>query len=512
MLKEIIVSADEYETRAALLENKALAEIFIERKGETQILGNIYKGRVESILPGMQAAFVDIGLERNAFLHVSDITHHINEYGELIDVSEIETVELPSSDKSQRYSIRDLLKKGQEILVQIDKEPIGTKGPRVTAYITLPSRYLVYMPTVEHVGISRRIERDEERQRLKEIILRLRPYKHGFILRTAAEGKGEDEILNDINFLSGLWEQIRKRSQSVSAPALIHEDIDLTYRIIRDIFTEDITHLIVDSKEEHQKIMGYLENISPKLKSNVKLYDKREPIFEAFGIEKELKKALKPKIWLKSGGHIVIDQTEALVVIDVNTGKFVGKQDPDDTILKANLEAIDEIARQIRLRDLGGIIIIDFIDMDSLEHKQLVLKAINEALKRDRARTNVLQLTELGLVEMTRQRTKPGMKTLFSQPCPYCDGGSSILSEETVIIRLLRSIKSVIAKLGKKSLKIVTSIQIADRLLGEDHNKIQKLANEFGIKIEIKGDPDLHIEDYRFFSLPNNQEIPLGEI
>jgi len=517
MLKEIIISKDEYETRAALLENKAMAELSIERRGERYVLGNIYKGRVNSILPGMQAAFIDIGLGRNAFLHVSDVAHHLEEYEDLLDVDnsgDSKSEQRKRSDYRKRNgdtSIRELLKKGQEILVQVDKEPMDTKGPRVTAYITLPGRYLVYMPTVEHVGVSRRIENEAERQRLKEIVERMRPKNQGFIVRTAAEKKGEEEFRSDMKFLSDHWQKINERAQKSSAPALIHEDLGLIYRVIRDIFTQDVKRLVIDSKEEHARIIEFLDSLLPSLKSKVKLYDKREPLFEAFSIEKQIKKALRQKIWLKSGGHIVINPTEALVSIDVNTGKYVGRENAEETILKTNLEAAVEITRQIRLRDLGGIIIIDFIDMDKEEHKNNVLKTMEDSLKQDRSRTNILQITDLGLVEMTRQRTKPSISNMYCQPCPYCQGDGVVTSTESTSIAILRRIKEIDRKLDEKDLKIMASGPVAFRLLEDDNDKVKEIENNLGMNIDIEEDLDLHIEDFRIISTKNQKEIVLEE-
>jgi len=516
MLKEIIVSDDEYESRAALLENKVLAELFIERKEERYILGNIYKGRVTSVLPGMQAAFIDIGLDRNAFLHVSDVAHHLEDFEDFVDGVETKIQDpeqkKPNEKRVEHPSIRDLLKKGQEILVQIDKEPMDTKGPRVTAYITLPGRYLVYMPTVEHIGVSRKIEDEAERQRLKEMIEKIRPHKNqGFIVRTAAAGKGEDEFRSDIKFLMDHWEKINKRSQNTSAPNLIHEDLGLVYRVIRDIFTQEVSRFIIDSKEEYARILEFLDSLLPSLKSKVKLYEKEIPIFEEFGIEKQIKKALRQKIWLKSGGHIIINQTEALVSIDVNTGKYVGKENADETILKTNIEAVSEIARQLRLRDLGGIIICDFIDMDKEEHKNRVLKTMEDALKRDRSRTNILQITELGLVEMTRQRTKPSLGSMLCEPCPYCQGDGVVLSQDSTCISIMREVKAICAKYEEKHIKLSTSPPIAYALLNDYRERIKELELKLNIRIDIEDDPDLHMEDYRIISMKDQRELTLAE-
>jgi len=411
---------------------------------------------------------------------------------------------------------------------------MDTKGPRVTAYITLPGRYLVYMPTVDHIGISRRIENDSERQRLKEIVERIKrdasrvarnepdsspvtrhpslPVKGGFIVRTAAEGKGEEEFLSDMKFLTDHWERINKRAQNSSAPALIHEDLGLIFRVIRDVFAQDVTRFVIDSKEEYDRIIDeFSDSLLPSLKPKLKLYDKGEPIFEAFSIERQIKKALRQKIWLKSGGHIVINTTEALVSIDVNTGKYVGRENAEETILKTNTEAASEIARQIRLRDLGGIIIIDFIDMDREEHKNKVLETLEDALKRDRARTNILQITELGLVEMTRQRAKPGLSQMFCQPCPYCQGDGVVISTESTSIEILREIKRIHSKLGEKQLKVMASSPVAFRLLEDDNDKVKKLEDQLGMGIEIEEDLDLHIEDFRIISMKDQRELSLEE-
>ena len=517
MSKEIVVSKDEYETRVALLEDKVLTELSIERQGERYILGNIYKAKVNSVLPGMQAAFVDIGLGRNAFLHVSDIAHHLEEYEELMDGGENEEpkgARKKQGDHRKRNSstsIRDLLKKGQDILVQVDKEPMDNKGPRVTAYVTLPGRYLVYMPTVEHVGVSRRIEDEAERQRLKEIIERIRPKGQGFIVRTAAEGKGEEEFQSDMKFLLGHWEGINKRAQSSSAPALIHEDLGLIFRVIRDMLAKDVETLFIDSKQEYDRIIELVNSMLPALRPKLKLYSKGEPIFDAFNIEAQIKKALRHKVWLKSGGHIVINSTEALIAIDVNTGKYVGRENAEETILKTNMEAAAEISRQIRLRDVGGIVIIDFIDMDPEENKTMVLETLEKCLKGDRARTNILQITDLGLVEMTRQRTRPSLEEIFSQPCPYCQGDGVVTSVESTSIAILRRIDKIHRELGNEKLKVMASGPVAFELLGDDDEKVKKLAKRLGIEIEIEEDPDLHMEDFSIVSSEDQRELSLKD-
>ena len=516
MQKEIIISDDEYEVRCAILEDSVLTEIFIERKEEEHILNNIYKGRVENVLPGMQIAFVDIGLERHAFLHVSDIRYNFDEE-ELEKDSpgsnrRSDATDSPRAGRGYPYSISDLLHKSQEILVQIDKPSIGTKGPRVTACITLPGRHVVYMPTASNTrpGISRRIQSEAERQRLKDIgQALLSDMEGGFIIRTAAEGKSETEFATEIRFLTNQWKEIRERADKMPAPSLVHTDLSFIDRNIRDFFTNDVTQFVIDSKEQYQQTLAYLSLALPELCPQVKLYEKSVPIFEAYGIEKELKKALSEKVWLKCGGYIIIQQTEAMVSIDVNTGKFVGKADPDNTILSANLEAVEEVFRQIRLRDLGGIIVIDFIDMEHPDHRQMVFKMLQQGLKRDRARTNILHLSELGLVEMTRQRTRPSLATLLTTPCPYCDGHAFVLSIDTIAIDLLRAIKKAHRKSRKRQLKVIANERIVSYLLDEKSNLLSQLEKSMNLKIRLQGDEDVHMEDYRIFAEDSDREIQL---
>ena len=514
MQKEIIISDDEYETRCAILEDGVLAEFDIERKNHEHVLNNIYKGRVETVLPGMQIAFVDIGLERHAFLHVSDIRANGVESVETdstkLDLNPNST-DSPKSGRGYPYSIGDLIQKKQEILVQVGKESMGTKGPRVTSCITLAGRYVVYLPTASNIGISRRISSAEEKQRLRDIAEAMRAdIEGGFIIRTAAEGKSEAEFSTEIRYLVNQWQKIVERAEGMPVFSLVHKDHGFIVRIIRDVFTNDVTQFVVDSKEQYQGTLSYLSSSAlPELQSRVKFYDKSTPIFENYGIEKELKKALGEKIWLKCGGYIVIQQTEAMVSIDVNTGKFVGKGDPDNTILSANLEAVQEVVRQIRLRDLGGIIVIDFIDMDHPEHRKMVFKLLQEILNKDRARTNLLHISELGLVEMTRQRTRPSLATVLTEECPYCNGAGRVLSADTITIEVLRSIKAAFRKSRKRRLKLVANDHIVSNLLDDKPDRLGQLQKSMNLKVRLQGDVDLHLEDYRIFAEDTNREIYL---
>lgn len=512
MQKEILISDDEYESRCAIVEDRVLSEIEIERKDDEQSLGNVYKGRVENVLPGMQIAFVDIGLDRHAFLHASDI-HYDFEAEDIEKDTTKESLDANAKDsprggRGSFYSISNLLRKNQEILVQVVKEPIGTKGPRVTACVTLPGRFIVYLSTSSSIGVSRRIESAEERQRLKDIAQSLRSdVEGGFIIRTAAEGASEAELATEIRYLINQWKGICERAEKMSAPHLVHKDLGFTARMIRDYLTNEVSQIFIDSKEKYRETLNYLSSALPELRSRVKLYDKPSPIFESYGIEKELKKALTEKIWLKCGGHIVIQKTEAMFSVDVNTGKFVGKGDPDDTILSANLEAVEEVVRQIRLRDIGGIIVIDFIDMDQSEHRKMVYKLLQQALKKDRARTNILHFSEIGLVEMTRQRTKPSLPTLLTEQCPYCEGHGTVFSVDTVTIGLLRTVKKAHQKSRKRRLEIVANEMIVSHLLNEKAGKVRQLEESMKLTIRFKGDPDMHLEDYRIFAQDTNREI-----
>src|SRR4030043_1952627 len=433
MANEIIINVTPQETRVALLEDRGLAELYIERTKDRGIMGNIYKGKVVKVLPGMQAAFVDIGLEKASFLYVSDVYGGMEDYEEMIFPGE----ELPNYFNSPSQ-IEDLLSEGQEVLVQVSKEPLGTKGTRITSHVTLPGRYLVYMPTVDHVGVSRRIKDDKERRRLREIVLAIKPPSGGFIVRTASEEAEPDEIRNDMDFLLRIWSNIKKKKENAAVPSLLHSDLTMVLRLIRDILSSQVPRIVIDSKEEYENILSFINTYMPKQRYEITFYEKREPIFDAYGIEMEIDKILGRKVWLKSGGSIVIDMCEALVAIDVNTGRYVGKRNLADTILKTNLEAAKEIAYQLRLRNIGGIIIIDFIDMEREGDKEKGYQALEEAIKKDRQKTNIFKISELGLVEMTRKRTRENISRVLGEPCPYCEGAGHVKSKVTVCYDIFR--------------------------------------------------------------------------
>ena len=425
--KEIIANCDDNETRVAVLEDGQLQEIFIERESARGTAGNIYKGRVNRVLPGMQSAFVNIGLERDGFLYVSDVLSDIDAHSTWLEDGSNGDGPAPQRRRSRRarenQKIDKLLSRGDEILVQISKAPLGTKGARITTNISLPGRYLVYMPSVDQVGVSRKIEDRTERNRLRKIIQRVRPKGvGGFIVRTAGVGRGEQDFRDDLMFLHELWEALRERSESAKAPALIHRDLSVLLRLLRDVFTEDYDRVIIDNHEEFERARRFLEQVNPLAASKLQAHQSTTPIFDQYKVTSQIEKALETHVWLKSGAYLVINQTEALVAIDINTGKYVGKKRLEDTVASTNVEAVKEIVRQIRLRDLGGIIVIDFIDMDEPENRKRVIEALEAELEKDRAKTQLLQISEFGLVELTRQRVKQSLERTLCEPCPYCKG------------------------------------------------------------------------------------------
>ena len=500
MTTELIINISAQETRVALAENGALTELYIEHRTDKGITGNIYKGKAVRVLPGMQAAFIDIGLEKAAFLYVSDICSDLEEFEDMMNIGEpgigIEMENDMYNVMNRNLQIEDVLYEGQEILVQVTKEPIGSKGARISSHITLPGRYLVLMPTVNHIGISRRIRNENERKRLREIIQRIKPDGCGLIVRTASEGRNEEDLRTDMDFLLKLRQNIQEKKNKTSVRSIVHHDLDMTMRTIRDLFTEDVDRLIIDSEEEYNRILEFVETFMPQLKYSVELYQKDEPIFDAFGIEVEIGRALGEKVWLKSGGYIVIEETEALVSIDVNTGKYVGRRNPEDTILKTNLEAVKEIAYQLRLRNIGGIIIIDFIDMKKENSREKVFQSLKDALKRDKARTNILKISELGLVEMTRKRTRDSLSGVLCEPCFYCEGKGFIKSKTTILNELLREIKREVREIQGGTLLVFANPGIADLLFEEERAEIDDLEMKYGKRIIIKVMDDFHQEQF----------------
>ena len=500
----LVVNAEGPEIRVALIEKGILSEVYIERKRERGLVGNIYMGRVSRVLPGMQAAFVDIGVEKAAFLYVADVRGSEKDMKAMFLEDEDERAEeddLPRDELARQVrnqKIEDLLKEGQQVMVQVAKDPIGTKGARSTTYIALPGRHLVYMPTVDHVGISRRITSEKERRRLRDIVDSMRPRGTGFIVRTVAEGVPEVDLRADMEFLIKLWGDIGARAQGIKAPKLLYKDLDLLLRTVRDTFTEDVDKLIIDERPEYDRVLKFVKAFMPQFQHKVELYAGREPIFDGYGIEAEIDRALERKVWLKSGGYLIIDQAEAATVIDVNTGKFVGKRKStlEETLTKNNLEAAREVAEQLRLRNLGGIIIVDFIDMDHEKNRRKVTQAFEEALRADRAKTSTTKISEFGLVEMTRKRTRESLGRLLTEPCFYCEGKGYLKSKMTICYEILRELRRNGDSFDADTLVVTAHPDIAHLLATHDGEYVDELEKRLQKRITVRAKPGLHLEEY----------------
>jgi ribonuclease G len=495
--KRIVVNAELIETRVGVQEGNLLTELYLERHHRRSIVGSVYKGVVTNVLPGMQAAFVDIGLSKDAFLYAGDYTTNLGEFAVAMLAGDEDEDTDPDDDvdveelapRRDATPIEDLLHKGQNVLVQVSKESLGTKGARITSFVSLPGRYLVYMPQARHIGVSRRIRDERERERLRAALRGLTLPPGGFILRTNAEGKSESEFAADVEFLTRLWAQIQTRFEQAAAPAALHEEGDLTFRVVRDLFSPEVDEFVVDAREVFDRCAGYVEALVPSLRDRVRQWTDPAPIFEALGIEKDIERALRRRVWLKSGGYIVIDHTEALVSIDVNTGKYVGKRDFEQTVLKINLEAVGEIVRQIRLRDLGGIIIIDFIDMETADHREQVYRALKRALADDKARTNVLEISELGLVEMTRKRVRQDLRALLSTLCPTCKGSGVTKADATLAAEIFRVIPAKVrAAEDANGREVVVRVHpdLARYFEGDGRDGLDRLARALDRKITIQ--------------------------
>jgi len=476
MSEEILINVTPVETRVALVENGMLQEVYVERTSNAGIVGNIYKGRVVRVLPGMEAAFVDIGLERAAFIHTSDVA----------ELGGSEAGETPRTVPD----IRSLLREGQSIIVQVTKDPIGTKGARLTTHLSIPSRYLVYMPAMSHVGVSQRIEEESERKRLRGLIQNVaHEYEldsGGYIVRTAAESVGEEDIRRDMAYLNRLSSSIMESARDVAAPSVIYEDLPLFIRTVRDLVRPQTEKIRIDSRESHEKLLAFADRFVAELKEMIEFYPGERPLFDLYSVEDEIQKALSRHVQLKSGGHAMIDQTEAMTTIDINTGAFVGHRNLEETIFKTNLEGARAIGRQLRLRNLGGIIIIDFIDMDDPEHQRQVLRMLEKMLERDHARTKITGVSELGLVEMTRKRTTESLGQLLCAPCPVCDGRGFLKTPETVCYEVFREIMRVNRAYDVEGFLVMASQNVIDRLLDEDSDNVADLESFIGKTIKFR--------------------------
>jgi len=549
MNKEMIISSGDHETRVAILEDDQVVEVFIEREKQRGVVGNVYKGRVNKILPGMQSSFIDIGLERDAFLYVSEVVNTVEEFERLAGDDEDEPVvalgtppaeavaaaEAPGDavtegaepqaavvlanarperrsrerggggsgerDDRPEAKIEDLLKEGQDILVQVVKEPLGTKGARLTSHVTMPGRFLVFMPTVDHVGVSRKIDSREERGRLRGIVREFRE-QHGFtggvIIRTAAGGRSKEDIVSDLSYFHQVWTEIRQKMEARRAPALLFQEQSLVTKLLRDLLTDDYSAIRLDDPQEYRRVVALVERIMPNLLPQVKLYTKDYPILEEYGVQAEIDKALRSKVWLKSGGYLVINQTEALVAIDVNTGRYVGKRTGrlEDTIVKTNLEAVKEIVRQLRLRDLGGIIVLDLIDMEEKKNRQRVFQEVEKELRKDRSPSKAIQVSDFGLVIVTRKRVKQSLERQLTEPCPYCSGSGSIKSSSTICYEIMTELKKIGSELDGHGVIVRVNPDIARALKEEEPALLRDLQQSLGKPVTIKPDVHLHHEQF----------------
>lgn len=488
MSEELLVNVTPQETRVATVENGVLVEVCIERARRRGLVGNIYKGKVVRVLPGMEAAFIDVGLERAAFLHVSDVAGSVNR-GE--------------NGERQQRPVQEVLREGQVLLTQVIKDPLGTKGARLTTHLTIPSRYLVFMPGEEAIGISSRIEGEEERSRLREILQTQIAGEEGeeksdggFIIRTAAEGAQEEALLRDMKFLRRLWQSIQARAKRVNAGSPVHEDLPLVERTLRDLGIDAIERIRIDSRETFQRSQQFCREFLPEMQSRISHYPGERPIFDLYNVEDEIQKALEKKVHLKSGGYLIIDQTESMTTIDVNTGAFVGHRNLEETIFKTNLEAAQAIARQLRLRNLGGIIILDFIDMGEEEHKRQVMRALEKALDRDHAKSQVCDVSALGLVEMTRKRTRESLEHVLCEGCPTCAGRGKVKTAETVAYEITREIIRQVRQFDVYSLTVLAAQDVVDLMMGEESDNLAELEAFIGVPIRLQGEEMYNQEQY----------------
>ena len=541
-MKEILINSTSLEVRAAIVEEGELVEFMVERSSTRRLVGDVYLGRVNAILPGIQAAFVDIGYDKAGFLHASDLVPDTESF-EMEGGVDIEDDggnrdenrgaeegrgdrgrndrggrggrdrggrgggRGPQRERPPVQPIEKMLTKGQEVLVQVTKEAIGTKGPRLTTQVSLPGRHVVYMPNSEYLGISRRIESRQERQRLRQLIAKKKPANCAIIARTACEGVEDKHIVSDINYLHKLWTEIKRRAEKAQAPELVHEEVGMVVGMIRDLLAEDIDKIWMDNEKEYRRLVRALRQTSPELAARTHQFREKSPIFEKYNIENEVEKTLERKVWLKKGGYLVFDQTEALVAIDVNTGRFVGKRDQEETILETNLLAAREIPRQLRLRDIGGIIVIDFIDMESEANKKKVLAELRHHLRKDRSRSKAFAVSDLGLVEVSRKRVRPSLMHFLSEECPYCKGTGKVLSFDTLANKIERQIHKIGQRTKERRIQIRANTSFAVFLDEQRGAMLDSLEKQYRMRIEIQDDPRLHREDFKMVSLSNFRDL-----
>lgn len=490
MKKEIIINTSVGETRIAILEKRQLVELFVEQPEHERMVGDIYLGKVVNVVQGMQAAFVDIGHQQDAFLHFSDIGNVLLDYRSFLNLN-------GHRKPNRRTNYRPVPKEGQEILVQIIKEPIARKGARVTTDLSFPGRFLVLVPNSDVVGVSKKIYKLKEKRNLKKIVRELKPPGFGVIVRTVAENKSEKLLKNDLDNLQEQWKRLENKLRKTSTPALIYKDVTMASSVIRDLFTDDIDGVVLDSKKLHREITTYLKDVGSTLSSRVELYRGKVPIFDHFGIESEFEKCLSRKVWMPSGGHVIFDHTEALVAVDVNSGKFVGGKQPEENILKVNLEAAREIARQLRLRDIGGIIVVDFIDMLDAKNKKRLYDEFTRELRRSRAQVNVAPISEFGLIELTRERVRPSLLFAFSEPCPTCDGLGRVISESTVLTKIERWFRRFKAERRDWSVSLMVHPSMSEYLQSGFVSNVRRLMWKYRLKIEIVKDDTLRTDRFR---------------
>jgi ribonuclease G len=506
MQREIIIDTEQkQERRVAILEDRAIEEFYIERPGQHRYIGNVYKGKVINVVPAIHAAFVDIGLEKNGFIHIDDV-----------DISAVEAIEAedgeerPASKPVHSRQITDLLQEGQEIVVQVVKEPLGTKGVRLTTNVSLPGRFLVFLPYEKQIAVSRKISQPEERKRLRQLAGSIKlPDNCGLIVRTAAEGCTTKEFNNDVQYLINLWKMISKNIKHSTAPALVHKELDLILRTIRDSFSEDVSRIVINSHDEYKRVMDFVKKFVPGAKRDIQFYQGKDPIFDKLGIQKDIDRAFRRRVWLKCGGYIVIDQTEALVAIDVNSGRHVSSESLEETVTQTNLEAADEIARQLRLRNVGGLVVIDFIDMRSKQNQREVLLRFQSALRKDKAKSSILPISEFGLVEMTRQRVKESIRRSVYDDCPYCKGRGTVKSLVSVCLDLQRTIKAQLMTGKVKDLRVEVSMILLP-VIRENIEILQDLEDEYHARITVCGNSNLHIEEIRMYHHKTGRTINLN--